>query len=99
MTEQEWRELDRAVNDGFMSTMEAFDLLVTKARERTDGHFSILKFTGGWRVMLGTIAITDVPDDVQPPLYGAIRAMPEGKTFQEAVLLALKPARKAMERS
>jgi hypothetical protein len=49
------------------------------ARERHDGHFTVMRFTTNWRVMFGT---PNDRDDIESALAGA--------TFASAALAALR---------
>lgn len=51
------------------------------ARERYDGHFSVLRFTTNWRVCFTT------PDTALAD--GSVLGMAEGKTFAEAATAAI----------
>jgi hypothetical protein len=52
------------------------------ARERYDGHFSVLRFTTNWRVCFCT-PNTSMMD-------GSVLGMAEGKTFAEAARAAIE---------
>lgn len=56
------------------------ELLKKIADEKHDGHFTVMKFTSNWRVSFGY-----TPND-----RDMINEMPEGKTFEEAVINAIK---------
>ena len=65
--------------------------LVDLANREFDGHLTILKFTCGWRIQLGT------PDEfnqfgVGTTAYRAIKTMPSGATFCDAALAAVAVA-------
>lgn len=64
-----------------MINAELLSRLIQIANEKFDGHFTILKFTGNWRVCFGT-ADTAVLD-------GNVHHMPVGKTFAEAAQAAI----------
>jgi hypothetical protein len=61
-----------------MTSQELFAELERIARKDYDGHFTIMRFTGNWRVGFGTPA--DRYD---------IQALAAGSTFEEAVTRAL----------
>jgi hypothetical protein len=66
-------------------------LLTAVASKEAGGHLTILKFTGNWRVAIGTPDFishgsADGPDEASV----AIKALPCGPTFAEAAIAALK---------
>jgi hypothetical protein len=69
--------------------------LVDLANHEFDGHLTILKFTCGWRIQLGT------PDEfnhfgVGTTAYRAIERMPSSATFRDAALAAVAVALRVM---
>jgi hypothetical protein len=64
-----------------------FELLTESARERADGHFAVMRFTGNWRVGFGT------PSD-----RFDIDAMHVGSTFEQAAKAALNESADAYRR-
>jgi hypothetical protein len=66
-------------------------LLTAVASKEAGGHLTILKFSGNWRVAIGTPDFishgsADGPDEASV----AIAAMPSGPTLAEAAVAALK---------
>lgn len=57
------------------ATMKLLKLLTDTANSKTDGHFTIMKFTTKWRCCLGTVDQRE-----------KIISMSSGKTLDEAVL-------------
>ena len=67
-----------------MTDSEWLEALTKRAVEICDGHLTIIRFTGNWRVGFGTL---DGVNHFSHRL--AIDRMPAGKTFAEAASLAL----------
>ena len=75
-------------------------VLIDRARHCHDRHFTVMKFTGNWRVCFGTPNevmtwdCRDIPqewnEDQTELGVGYIKPMPEGRTFAEAALAALE---------
>ena len=57
---------------GPASDAELFDTLQSIANAKFDGHFTVMKFTGNWRVGFGTV------------VGAGIKGMSAGKTFADA---------------
>ena len=64
-----------------LSDMELFGRLEARAREVSDGHLSMLRFTTNWRIAFST-----------PAERSQIDSYSEGKTFREAAIAALESA-------
>jgi hypothetical protein len=73
---------DRGSN---MTDSEWLEALTKRAVEICDGHLTIMRFTGNWRVGFGTLNSDDYVSHRM-----AIAQMPAGKTFAEAAAIALE---------
>jgi hypothetical protein len=119
MNEQEMIERRRryheqdALSDMDLDDQRLWHQLLFLAREYHDGHFTVMKFTGNWRVFLGTLdeyTVSDNTDRELPEiekdlsnicevgLRGAIRTMPKGATFAEAARAAIRQDEEVRER-
>ncbi len=65
-----------------MSRLEhLLDLLTKLAQQRSDGHYTILRFTTGYKVALGTPHLTSTAWDA----YFQVQALPQFATLEEAI--------------
>lgn len=64
---------------------EILRLAETVAKERYNGHFTLLRFTTNWRFCFDTIEFSSDPKEWREN----INKMYEGKTMESAILKAL----------
>jgi hypothetical protein len=70
-----------------LTTNDLMALLEAVAKRRADGHITILKFTTGWKCMVGT-------PDLNSGCRKEIRNLQSYKTLREAIIAELKRATK-----
>ena len=80
-------------------TKEDVQALVTlerEARQKADGHFTVMRFTTNWKAALGTVTICNGGTIAWPELYGQPcpdahdKRIPSFPTLREAVEWALE---------
>ena len=74
--------IDELINGTLnVDNIAVLNKLIKVSNEKSDGHFTLMKFTGNWRCCLGTI---------QGDCRSEIVQMAEGKTIAEAINNAIK---------
>jgi len=76
--------MHKAKNDKLkISTDDLIELMEALARGHADGHFTILKFTTGWKCMVGT-------QDLDNGCRNKIHDLKNYETFREALIAELR---------
>lgn len=76
--------------------VQALLTLERAARQRADGHFSVMRFTTNWKAALGTVTICNGGNIAWPMTYGRRcpevhdHLIPSFPTLHEAVAWALE---------